>query len=107
MLKKKLLPALAALMLALPALATEVNRASQAELERIKGIGPSLSDKILDERAKGEFKDWDDLMARVKGLGARSSHRLSDAGLTVNGSAYGDAKRNAAKPAASSARTGK
>ncbi|HEY1393433.1 MAG TPA: helix-hairpin-helix domain-containing protein [Methylibium sp.] len=85
MFKKKLLLALAALMLALPALATEVNQASQAELERIKGIGPTLSDKILDERAKSEFKDWDDLMARVKGMGARSSRRLSDAGLTVNG----------------------
>ena len=45
--------------------AVDVNKASAAELDSIKGIGPALSGKILDERNKGAFKDWNDLLSRV------------------------------------------
>ncbi len=64
----------------------DVNKADQAALDGLKGVGPKMSKAILGERKKGgEFKDWNDLEQRVKGIGGKSSLKLSDAGLTVNG----------------------
>ncbi len=37
--------------------AVDVNKASQAELETVKGIGPGLSAKILKAREAGTFKN--------------------------------------------------
>jgi competence protein ComEA len=68
--------------------AVEVNKANQAELETVKGIGPALSGKILDARKAGEFKSWTDLVDRVGGVGPGNAARFSQAGLTVNNSAY-------------------
>ncbi len=81
--------------------ATDVNQANAAELDSIKGIGPSLSGKILDERKKGNFKDWNDLLARVKGMGKKNAARFSAQGLTVNETAY---KEVLATPAADPAK---
>jgi competence protein ComEA len=75
--------------------AVDVNQASEAELDGIKGIGPSLSGKILQARNKGPFKDWVDLRQRVKGIGNKSAARLSDAGLIVNGASYEPLPTNA------------
>jgi competence protein ComEA len=69
----------------------DVNKANDAELDSIKGIGPSLSGKILDERKKGSYKDWNDFIARVKGLGKKNAVRFSAEGLTVNGAGYKEA----------------
>lgn len=69
--------------------ATEVNQASEADLDGLRGIGPALSGRILQARQQGAFRDWGDLMQRVKGISAKSAHRLSLEGLTVNGHAYG------------------
>lgn len=64
----------------------EVNKADQAGLDGVKGIGPKISKTIIDERTKnGEFKDWADFQKRVKGIGDKNSVKLSQAGLTVNG----------------------
>ena len=64
----------------------DVNKADQAALDGVKGIGPKMSKAILDERKKGgEFKDWVDLEVRVKGVGAKNAIKLSEEGLTVNG----------------------
>ena len=68
--------------------AGDVNKASQAELETVKGIGPSMSTKIVDERKKGSFKDWTDVVTRVKGVGPGNATRFSADGLTVNGAGY-------------------
>lgn len=66
----------------------DVNKADQAALDSVKGIGPKTSKAILDERKKGgEFKDWADLEKRVNGVGGKSAEKLSNAGLTVNGQA--------------------
>ena len=46
--------------------AADANKATQAELEAIKGVGPAIATKILDERKKGAFKDWNDMVERVK-----------------------------------------
>jgi competence protein ComEA len=70
--------------------AVDVNKASQADLDSIKGIGPSTSKQILAERKSREYKDWQDLMARVKGIGEAKASRLSSEGLTVNGRLYKD-----------------
>jgi len=70
------------------AAAVDVNQASVAELDGIKGIGPAMSSRILDERKRGSFKDWNDLMARVKGVGQASAARLSAEGLTVGGISF-------------------
>ena len=64
----------------------DINKADQAALDGIKGIGPAKSKQILDERTKGgQFKDWDDFEKRVKGIGAKNAAKLSQAGLQVNG----------------------
>ena len=79
------------------AFAVDVNKATQAELEAVKGIGPSISAKILDERKKGPFKDWPDMVERVKGVGDSNAAKFSTEGLTVNGSAFKGAAPAAAK----------
>lgn len=70
-----------------PAIAqVEINAADQAGLHGIRGIGPKMSQRILDERQRGgTFRDWNDVQARVKGIKEKSARRLSAAGLTVNG----------------------
>ena len=82
--------------------AVDANKGTAAELDSIKGIGPSISSKILDERKKGNFKDWADFISRVKGLGETNAAKFSAEGLTVNGAAF---KAAAAAPAASAAKT--
>lgn len=79
----------------------DVNKADQAALDGVKGIGPATSKAILDERTKGgPFKDWPDFESRVKGIGAKSAVKLSEAGLQVNGQGKGGAAAGAgAKPA--------
>jgi competence protein ComEA len=77
--------------------AADVNQASQAELESVKGIGPGLSAKILKAREAGTFKNWGDLVERVNGIGPGNAARFSQAGLTVAGAAY-DSSAMPAKP---------
>ena len=97
---KTILAALAALFLAAAAhAAVDINRASQAELEAVKGIGPSLSTLIVSERKNGEFKDWSDFVGRVKGVGERSAAKFSEGGLTVQGKPYVAPPAGEAKPA--------
>ena len=68
--------------------AVDINQASEAELDGIKGVGPSTTAKIMAERKKGPFKDWNDLMARLKGIKPASATKLSANGLTVDGAPY-------------------
>lgn len=90
-----------ALILALATLtaqaAVDANKASQAELEAVKGIGPSMATRILDARSKSPFGNWADLIERVRGMGTGNAARLSQAGLTVGGAEF-----TAAAPAAPS-----
>jgi competence protein ComEA len=85
---KNLLTLLMALFAAAAFAAVDVNKATQAELEAVKGIGPGISGKILDERKKGSFKDWTDLVDRVKGVGEGNAAKFSAAGLTVGGASF-------------------
>ena len=97
---KKILAFVVMLYAAVAFAAVDVNKASAAELDAIKGIGPAISGKIIDERKKGNFKDWGDFIERVKGVGEGNAAKFSAEGLTVGGSAY---KTAAAAPAAKAA----
>ena len=101
----------------------EVNRASLAELETVKGIGPSLSTRILQAREQAAFASWDDLRQRVRGIGTAKvlfrtaakvwgdgvlgvvtgigtakAASLSAQGLTVSGAAYAATDSDLAAP---------
>jgi competence protein ComEA len=52
-----------------------VNHASQTDLQKLPGIGPKLSQRILDQRAKAAFKSVDDLR-RVPGIGPKTLEKL-------------------------------
>lgn len=116
---KKLLAFFAALSLTAAFAAVDVNKASEAELDGIKGVGPATSRLIVTERKKSEFKSWDDFIARVKGVGEKSAAKFSAEGMTVGGTPYQvapkadaktakkDEKAVAAKPAASAASAAK
>ena len=85
---KKLVAFFAAMSLVAAFAAVDVNKASEAELDGVKGIGPVTSKLIISERKKGEFKNWDDFVTRVKGVGDKSAAKFSAEGLTVSGTAY-------------------
>src|SRR6185436_6299630 len=80
--------------------AVDANKATQAELESIKGIGPAISGAIIAKRKKGDFKDWNDLVVRVKGIGETNAAKFSSEGLTVQGKAFSGVAPAAAKQAA-------
>ena len=86
MLKKTI--ALLALYTSTLCMALDVNMASEAELDGIRGIGPATSRRILAERDKGPFQNWPDFMARVKGIQKITATRYSAQGLTVNGESF-------------------
>ena len=67
------------------AFALEINQANPAELDSLKGMGPSFSAKVLKARTEAPFKSWADLMQRVSGVGRSKAKEFSDQGLTVNG----------------------
>ena len=85
---KKILAFFAAMSLVAAFAAVDVNKATEAELDGIKGIGPVTSKLITSERKKGDFKSWDDFVTRVKGVGDKNAAKFSADGLTVGGAAY-------------------
>lgn len=91
-LRRPLAAVLATLLLCLGGVATraaevELNTASRAELEQLRGIGIPMAERMLSERDHRPFADWTDAMKRVPGLKARLAARLSEAGLRVQGRA--------------------
>ncbi len=86
---KSPLVALALVVVAAAAGAVEANSANRAQLEQLRHVGPPLADAILVAREQGgPFRDWADLMQRVRGIRAAKAAKLSQAGLTVNGEGY-------------------
>ena len=85
---KKLLAFFAAMTVFAALAAVDVNKATEAELDAVKGIGPVTTKLIVSERKKGEFKSWADFVSRVKGVGDASAAKFSAQGLTVGGAAY-------------------
>ena len=85
---KKILAVSAMLFATAAFAAVDVNKGSAADFDGLKGVGPSMSKRILDARQQSEFKDWNDLMSRVKGVKEKTAAKLSAEGLTVNGKSY-------------------
>ena len=94
---KKILAIVAMLYAAATFAAVDVNKATAAELDGIKGIGPGISTKIIDERKKGNYKDWNDFITRVQGVGEGNAAKFSAEGLTVNGAGFSGAAAAPAK----------
>ena len=64
--------------------AVNINTATPAELDSVKGIGPAKAQAIVDYRSKnGPFKSVEDLK-NVKGFGEKSITKLKGE-LTVSG----------------------
>ena len=95
---KKILAFVVMLYAAVAMAAVDVNRATDAELDGVKGIGPVTSKLIMTERKKGEFKNWEDFIARVKGVGENRAAKLSAEGLTVGSASYRPAAAADRKP---------
>lgn len=53
----------------------DINRASAEDLQRLPGIGPALSRRIVEARRQGPFKSVDDLR-RVSGIGPKKLEAL-------------------------------
>jgi competence protein ComEA len=45
----------------------------------------------MDERQKAPFRDWPDVMQRVKGIGPKKAAGLSEQGVRVQGQTFGQA----------------
>jgi competence protein ComEA len=94
---KKILAATAMLFAVASWAAVDANKATEADLDGLKGVGPALSKRILEERKQGEFKDWSDFMSRVKGVKEKSAAKLSAEGLTINRQALPQAAEHPVK----------
>ncbi|WP_286939099.1 ComEA family DNA-binding protein [Achromobacter sp. UBA4530] len=78
-----------------PAHAVDINQATAAQLEGVRGIGPRTAEIIVRERERGGgFESLDDLTERVRGIGQKKAQALQAAGLTIG------AAGAAAKPSA-------
>ena len=53
----------------------DVNRASVEDLQLLPGIGPKMSQRIVEQREKAPFKSVDELR-RVSGIGPKILERL-------------------------------
>lgn len=70
------------------ALALDLNQANEAELDGLKGMGPSLSRKVLAAREHQPFASWADFLRRVSGVGTAKAKLFSEQGLTIEGQAF-------------------
>ena len=69
----------------------DLNQATEIELDGLKGLGPAMTRQIMDARQKTPFRDWPDVMQRVKGIGPKKAASLSEQGIRVQGQSYGQA----------------
>ena len=70
-----------------PCWALDINLASEAELDGLRGLGPAFTRRVMTERDIRPFTDWPDLMRRVSGMGLVTAKKLASQGLTVSGQA--------------------
>ena len=58
----------------------EINICTARELaKQVPGIGPVLSNRIVEERKKnGLFENWEDLQRRVYGIGTKLSIKMME-----------------------------
>jgi DNA uptake protein ComE-like DNA-binding protein len=83
----------------------DANTATEAELASVPGVGPVVAAQIVEERSKGRFNGWPDLVGRVIGLrSAQSAAAASIGGLNVDGQSLPGAAPDAATAARINAR---
>lgn len=84
-----------------PAQAVDINQATAAQLEGLRGIGPRTADIIVRERERGgRFESLDDLTERVRGIGQKKAQALQAAGLTIGAAGAAPKSGAAVAPAA-------
>lgn len=66
----------------------DIAQAREMDLDGLRGLGPSSTRQILEERDKRPFSDWQDLMRRSPGIGPKKAAQLSEQGLRVQGQPY-------------------
>ena len=72
----------------------DLNTATATQLESIRGIGPSMSKRILDERKRnGPFTSPQDFARRVAGVGPKKLKSFQDAGLVIAAKPLPEPKR--------------
>ena len=69
-------------------MALDLNQANEAELDGLKGMGPTLSRKVLAARQHQPFASWADFLRRVSGVGTAKAKLFSEQGLTIEGQAF-------------------
>lgn len=85
----------------------DLNKATETELDALKGVGPVLTKEVMNERKKAPFKDWNDVTSRVKGIGMQKASSLSEQGVRVQGSAFDGKKADKKMSKAQDKNTGK
>lgn len=97
MLKKIVFALIAAFSLSFAMAVVNINTATPAELQTLKGIGAKKAADIVAYREQnGPFKTVEDL-TKVKGIGAKTLEKLKPE-ITVDAKAQTAAKQQAAKP---------
>jgi len=66
----------------------DLNKATEMELDGMNGLGPAITRQIMNERQKTPFRDWPDVMQRIKGIGPQKAAGLSEQGVRVQGQGY-------------------
>ncbi len=61
-----------------------LNEADREALIACPGIGEALAERILAERTHGRFRDWNDLIRRVSGIGPGLVARLQEVGVRLD-----------------------
>ena len=85
---QKIATTMAALLASIAWAQVDLNHATEIELDGLKGLGPSMTRKIMLEREKKPLRDWPDAMRRIQGIGPQKAASLSAQGVRVNGQAY-------------------
>ncbi|MFJ3463812.1 ComEA family DNA-binding protein [Achromobacter spanius] len=89
-----------------PAHAVDINQATAAQLEGVRGIGPRTAAIIVRERERGGvFESLDDLTERVRGIGQKKAQALQAAGLTIGAAGAAGAPGAAVRPPAAAGGT--
>ena len=88
MLRKTLATLVATLFVGMAWGQIDLNQATEIDLDGLNGLGPTMTRHILAERQQGPFRDWREVMKRVKGIGPQKAAHLSEQGLQVQGLGY-------------------
>jgi competence protein ComEA len=85
--------------------AMDINSASEADMDSLRGVGPATTRRILAEREVAAFASWHDLMTRVKGVRSAAARRWSDQGVTVGGQPFSSGPQSTTDQPTAPART--